>query len=208
MGTTAKHVLPAESPRERVLAVATAQLSRGGAAALNVRDIAERAGCSTMMIYTLFGGKEALLESIYREGFERLGAALAACASHADPIARLRDLARGYRAFGIANRALYAAMFSRPIASPRLRGKDARSGTLSFVTLVDAVRYARDRGSIDARHEARSTADALWAVVHGHVSLEVSGHFHDDPAASEARFASLVDTYLAGLTPPRPERKR
>jgi AcrR family transcriptional regulator len=189
-----------ETARQRVLTVATAQLSRGGPEALNLRDIAERAGCSTMMIYTLFGGKGPLLESIYREGFERFGAALAACGSHTDPAVRLRELARGYRAFGLANKSLYAAMFSRPIGSAQLRGKAARRGTTSFATLLEAVRYAREHGAIDLQLNVDTVADALWTLVHGHVSLEVSGHFLDDATISDARFALLVDTFLAGLT--------
>jgi len=169
---------------------------------MTMRKVAAAANCSTMMLYTLFGGKDQLVESVYRDGFERLAAALAPGTHEADPLERLRELARAYRRFGLANRTLYAAMFSQPIVTPRLRGTEARRGTQSFETLLNAVRSARDCGALDDSRPSQIVADSLWSAVHGHVSLEISGHFTDDPPAANMRFEALVAMCLTGLSRP------
>ena len=165
-----------------------------------MRDVAAAAGCSTMMIYTWFGGKDELIEAIYLEGFRRLEAAQAACATAGTPIERLRALAHGYRSFALAHPALYAAMFSRPMAPQHVQGRRSRTETASFTTLLDAVRDARDRGAFAAVHSAESIADVFWAAVHGHVSLEVTGHFAEGGELSAARFGLLVDACLSGMS--------
>ena len=193
--------------RQRVLDSTGELLVRSSPASLTVRAVAAQAGCSTMMIYTLFGGKEPLLEAVYLDAFERLQTALDSCSQESDAIERLRRLAHAYRSFGLANRTLYAAMFSQPIASARLSGTQARRQTQSFALLVEAVRYARDMGALPMRYSLDIVADSLWSVVHGHVSLEVSGHF-DDANASSKRFEALVDVFLTGLSAePAPKRR-
>lgn len=165
-----------------------------------MRDVAAAAGCSTMMIYTWFGGKDDLIEAIYFEGFRRLEAAQAASACEGAPLERLRALAHGYRSFALAYPALYTAMFSRPMAAHHAQGKRSRTETASFTTLLEAVRDGRDRGAFDAAHSAESIADVFWAAVHGHVSLEVTGHFAESAEVSAARFGLLVDSCLSGMS--------
>jgi AcrR family transcriptional regulator len=198
--TTAESLAEAESaadPRERILTAAHDLLARDGPAAVGLRDVAAAAGCSTMMIYTLFGGKDGLLEAVYLDGFGRLHGALATV-GESEPLARLRGLARAYRSFGLAHPALYAAMFSRPITASRLRGPGVRRETQSFATLQDAVERARAAGRFGDAMSANRLADVLWSAIHGHVALEVSGHLGDDRAASAARFEALLDLLLAG----------
>jgi len=165
-----------------------------------VRDVAAAAGCSTMMIYTWFGGKDELIEAIYLEGFRRLEAAQAACACEGTPLERLRGLAHAYRSFALAHPALYAAMFSRRIAPHHVQGIRSRTETASFTTLLEAVSDARDRGAFDAADSTESIADVFWAAVHGHVSLEVTGHFAESAEISAARFGRLVDACLSGMS--------
>ena len=43
-----------------------------------MRSVAVGAGVSTMNVYSRFGGKDGLLDVLYREGFEALGAELSA----------------------------------------------------------------------------------------------------------------------------------
>ena len=199
MATVAPKQRTSTPVRERVLYVASGIFVRRGPEALTVREVAAAAGCSTMMIYTWFGGKDELIEAIYLEGFRRLEAAQAACTSEGTPLVRLWALAHGYRSFALAHPALYAAMFSRPMAPQHVQGRRSRSETASFMTLLEAVRDARARGAFAAIHSAESIADVFWAAVHGHVSLEVTGHFAESAELSAARFALLVDACLSGM---------
>ena len=56
----------------RILEAASGLLSEEGASALSVRRIATAAGCSTMGLYSRFGGKDGVVDELYAEGFERL----------------------------------------------------------------------------------------------------------------------------------------
>jgi AcrR family transcriptional regulator len=61
-------------------------------------------GCSTTVLFTMFGGKEGLADALYREGFERLTRRLERVPDE-DPLARLGALGHAYRANALAERA-------------------------------------------------------------------------------------------------------
>jgi AcrR family transcriptional regulator len=61
-----------DAKRTALLEIAISILEQEGAPALSMRRIAEQAGCSTTMLYTLFGGKDELVNALYLEGFRRL----------------------------------------------------------------------------------------------------------------------------------------
>src|SRR5436189_6359913 len=103
-----------QAVRRLLLDAASRLLEAEGPDALTVRRIAAAAGCSTTVLYTLFGGKAGVAEGLWREGFERLRQALEQ-AEGDDPLGRLAALGRAYRANALANRPYYAVMFQRPI---------------------------------------------------------------------------------------------
>src|SRR3954467_13282778 len=59
-------------------ASASELLSKEGASGLSVRRIAAAAGCSTMGLYSRFGGKDGVVDELYAEGFVRLIGAMKA----------------------------------------------------------------------------------------------------------------------------------
>ena len=60
-----------------------------------MRRIAAAAGCSTMGLYSRFGGKDGVVDELYAEGFERLIDGDAARTPPTDdPLADLRAAAR------------------------------------------------------------------------------------------------------------------
>ena len=65
-----------QAVRRLLLDAASRLLEAEGPDALTVRRIAAAAGCSTTVLYTLFGGKAGVAEGLWREGFERLRQAL------------------------------------------------------------------------------------------------------------------------------------
>ena len=64
--------------RRRLLERAGELLSTEGPAAVSLRKIATDVNTSTTAVYSLFGGKPALLEALYDEAFHRFGTHLAA----------------------------------------------------------------------------------------------------------------------------------
>lgn len=193
--------------RERLVAAGLLVLDRHGAAELTVRRIAEVAGTSTMGVYTKFESRAGILEAIYRRGFQLLRGALAAVPEDPDPLRRILDLALAYRRFALANVALYAFMFERPVPgfdpSPDRR-REALETT--FGLLVDAVRSAAAQGALPD-HDPVRTSYLLWCALHGMVSIELThavrsplpGWFLGTPEAGERVLLEGVQAMLHGL---------
>src|SRR4051812_9899244 len=100
-----------DSLRGRLLAEATDLLARVGIASLTVRRVAEAAGCSTIGIYTHFGGKQGLVEAVLLEAYTDFEAAVAEVDAMPAGRAQLTDGAHAYRDWALANRSRYLVMF-------------------------------------------------------------------------------------------------
>ena len=103
-----------QAVRQLILDTASRLLETEGPDALTMRRIASEAGCSTSVLYTMFGGKTGVTDGLWREGFERLRQALQQ-AEGDGPLGRLAAMGRAYRANALANPAYYTVMFQRPI---------------------------------------------------------------------------------------------
>lgn len=183
--------------RSNLLDVAGELLAAEGSDALTMRRVAEAGGCSTTVLYRLFGGKHGLVQGLYREGFTRLRDRLAALPSAADAGQRLGGLALAYRDQALSEPAYYTVMFGRPVAEFEPSEEDVAHARASLQVLVDAVADAQAAGRVTAG-DPQQVAEVLWAAAHGAVSLELAGHlggddatrtFVDLTAAAAARFA-------------------
>jgi AcrR family transcriptional regulator len=198
---------PPDDLRERLVAAGLLVLDRNGPAELTVRRIAEVAGSSTMGVYTKFESRAGILEAIYRRGFQLLREALAAVPEDPDPVRRILDLALAYRRFALANVALYAFMFERPVPDfdPGPAVRREALGT-NFGLLVDAVRSAAAQGALPDGDPVR-TSYLLWCVLHGMVSIELThalrsplpGWFLDTPESGERILLEGLRATLSGL---------
>jgi AcrR family transcriptional regulator len=180
--------------RERsVLDAAARVLVQAGATGLTVRAVADEAGASTMVLYTLFGGRDGLLDALCRDGLARLGAALARGRGRSGTGATvvLYGLAARYRRFALCDPPFYHALSIVLRPGPLVRASDA------FQFLVDAVEECMSAGEL-APADPELVADALWALVHGLVSLELGGHFAS-AAAAERCFAAAGAAILDGF---------
>ncbi|MDI9580697.1 MAG: TetR/AcrR family transcriptional regulator [Thermobispora sp.] len=164
--------------RTRLMDVATRLLTEAGPESLTVRRIAAEAGCSTQVIYTMFGSKEGLAEALYLEGFEHIRRRLEALPKRGDPLERLTALAAAYREAALAEPGYYSLMFERAI--PGFTPSE-RARTLARAALNIADRIIAD--CIAAGYltptQPRKIADALWAAAQGALSLERAGHLPD-----------------------------
>lgn len=132
-------------------------LANGGLAELSVRRVAAAAGCSTMAIYSRFGGKSGLFEALARQGFERLAEAQleARDRSGGDRAGQLFAMCAAHRAVALADPVRYRLMFDDP-------GDGARAAARrSIALLADAA--------------GAEAAELLFAVCHGIVSAELAG---------------------------------
>lgn len=167
--------------RERLTTLAAQLLEEQGVSALTLRALAERAGTSTMAVYTLFGDKRGLLTAVYEQGFIHLGTALQGeLARHDGALEGLAAVGRAYRAAALASPRVYVLMFSEIDPEFRPGAEAAAVADAAFAPLVRAVsRCQAVRALVDL--EPERIALHLWAVAHGMVSIELAG-----PAARSA----------------------
>jgi AcrR family transcriptional regulator len=195
-----------EALRRALLDAASGLLLEEGPGALTMRRVAGAVGCSTTVLYTMFGGKEGLADALYREGFERLRRRLEAVGGEPGPQARLGALAHAYRDSALAERGYYGVMFQQAI--PRFQpspGSLAVAGA-SLEVLTRAVGAAMAAGALRPG-DPRAVAEVLWAAVHGAVSLELAGHF-PDPGVAVDRFQTLASAAILPFLPERPTQRR
>ena len=208
--------------RRTVLDAASALLVAEGPQALTMRRISGEIGCSTTVLYTMFGGKEGLAEALYREGFARLRRRLVEAVEAAgdDPGERLAATGRAYRENALAERAYYGVMFGQAIPGFTPSAEAVAESRRSFDVLGEAVAALRATGRPAAPTEASAAAEAsapteasgptgaelalvdatdlLWATAHGVVSFELAGHYPDEATAAATYRTALtaVSTYL------------
>src|SRR5262245_37744492 len=195
----------ARSPRRRtasddveqaLLDAAARLLTEEGPEALSVRRVAAEAGVSAMGVYSRFGGKQGLVETLFLDGFAQLEQILSTVPITADPIEDLREGARRYRRFALDSPAAYAVMFTRAIPDfvPSPPCKLDAAG--AFRVLVEAVRRGLDAGALRPG-DPIDLAEGIWATLHGLVSLELAGlGFVPDRAA---HYETTISALLRGL---------
>lgn len=176
------HDAGAAALRSAILDVAGELLEMAGPDGISMRNVASRAGCSTMVVYRLFGNKRGLIAGLYREGFSRLGKRLEAAARQTHgPRERLAALADAYRASAHHNRTYYGVMFERPVPEFVPDAVERADAEATFGVLEAAVSDAIAAGVL-VPGEAGTIARAMWAAVHGVVSLELAGHLAGEEA--------------------------
>ncbi|MEU6997865.1 TetR/AcrR family transcriptional regulator [Nonomuraea sp. NPDC046570] len=188
--------------RATILDAATHLLVTDGPAALTVRRISAEVGCSTKVIYTMFGGKDGLVEALWLEGFARFERRLLEASGDPDPLYRLGDIGAAYRSYALAEPDYYRVMFHGVMRGfePSACAKDTSRG--SFGILVSVVQECLDQGRLRGA-PAAEIADLIWMAVHGAVSLEISGFF--GTAEAQERFNLLCSSVLS---PFRPSQER
>lgn len=185
--------------RERLVRASRTLLAEEGPSALRVRRIAALADRTTMCIYSHFGGKDGILEELYRRGFAELEDRLAALLPDDglpgdDPAADLRAMARAYRGFALDEPALYGLMFERAGSMP--------AGPVeSLPSLVAAVRRCIEAGAV-VSDDPEAVAYLLLGAAHGLVSIELTHPGGAGRDGAEVLEAS-IDALLRGLAPAR-----
>ncbi len=204
-----------EDVREQVLAAALAVVVRDGASALSMRALARDCAMTAPNLYNYFPNKHAIVLTLMLQGFERLGAALAAeLATQPDALSRARGAMRAYLAFGLAHRGHYELMFSQ--ATPKhgeflgteQEGLSSEEHQVSMRVAAFAEGLIREvataLGVPLAEGDARLALTAVWSLLHGALCLAHGhnlGYLVDDvPAALDALVLRATDeATLRGL---------
>ncbi|MFE3453058.1 TetR/AcrR family transcriptional regulator [Nonomuraea sp. NPDC059194] len=187
--------------RGRLLEVAANLLTAEGADGLSMRRIATEAGCSTTVIYTMFGSREGLAEALYLEGFERFRRFLEGVPARKDPLEYLTALGPAYREACMAEPGFYTLMFEKAIPgfAPSER---ARTLARAALNILDRVISDCISAGYLVPTQPRKIADALWAAAQGAISLERAGHLRDGRTYEAVTMATICG-YLTPKSAPK-----
>lgn len=179
--------------RDRLIDRAAALVFDDGVGALSLRRLAAGAGTSTTAVYSLFGNKAGLLESLYLEAARRFALRLAEVDPTGDTVDDIVRLGVAYRDYALREPHLYAIMFDRSAAE---FDDDARlEAAATIEPLVDAVRRGQESGAL-RKVAPELVALSCWGVAHGLVSLELAGSLPpglDVAAGYEDALRAMVD---------------
>jgi AcrR family transcriptional regulator len=186
------------SLRPALLEAAERALDRGGVQALSLRELAREIGVSHAAPRRHFADKQALLDALAEDGFERLGhamtAAVDAAGDHLEP--RLKALARTYVRFATDHAPLLDLMYAgkhRPGAE-RLR----ESADRAFEAPLRLITEAAAKGEIVAS-DALQVGIVTWSTFHGIAAMANNGMLGDAPL--EPLVDDAVEQLLRGLRP-------
>ncbi|WP_433832832.1 TetR/AcrR family transcriptional regulator [Actinoplanes sp. CA-015351] len=185
--------------RTTLLALAENTLRDRGPAELSLRELAREAGVSPAAPSRHFKNKQALLDALALEGYQRLTAAMTDDLVRAGETfaRRLAALTRTYVAFASTHPALLELMFTRkhePDASDELMAATQRLLTMATEVIEDGQRRGEVRaGSMEL------LAVPLIAVLQGLTALALSGGFTDEQA--EQGLEETIAFILRGYAP-------
>lgn len=189
------------SPKKADPAVRTALLEQAanilatrGSDALTLRALAERAGTSTMALYTHFGSMGALRTELKELAFARLREHMAAVPETDQPLHDLAVLGVAYYANAIENPDLYRVMFKEHTDG------DSEVGLDTFATLIHYVSRCNGPGMIQPPTDPAQLALQIWGAVHGLVDLHIAGLLSKQETLEA--LGSSVGNMLAGLGVP------
>lgn len=192
--------------RTGLIDLAAQLLADEGPSALTMRRLAAAAGCSTTVLYRVFGAKDGIADALYKEGFARLRQRLEA-APHGDgPAEHLAQVGRAYRENALAERNLYRVMFAGVVPGFVPDAEARAAARASLDVLRAAVRACADTGILAPGTDPEEVTDLLWAASHGALSLELAGHYTGETAAARYRAltTAAVRAFLAEPSAPWP----
>jgi AcrR family transcriptional regulator len=185
--------------RSELLMHAERTLADGGIRELSLRELARQAGVSHAAPRRHFPDKQALLDALAEDGFERLGRELAEAMDAAgdgfDP--RLRSFAHAYVRFATEHAALLELMFAvkhDPDAGEGLRQASERA----FAAPLALVAQGQAQGEIVAGDPERVSIVAFSAL-QGLASL-INGGLVEEADRDEL-VADAVERMLLGMRP-------
>jgi AcrR family transcriptional regulator len=172
--------------REAILDAAAQAILDGGARALRVADVAERAGVSTPLLYYHFSSRASLVRAALAHAAEAAPSAAMLSADgrgydvvQAALLADLEDAPAVHRSAVLWNEVTTLAAFE-----PELR-EGVREAIAAWERAVGAaIQRGVDDGSVDARVDVDGAAGALTALIDGVSARWLAGAL-ELPAARE-----------------------
>jgi AcrR family transcriptional regulator len=195
LGVAERRERDREQLRAQIVDSARDLLLEQGLPGLSMRSIAERIEYSPATIYLYFRDKEQLLEAVMAAGFARLHEVVMAELGRAGAEAgwglQYAAMGRAYARFALENPAYFRVMFELPgtAGAGRCEGPTVNPGGLE--QSEEMIRRAVEAGQFWVA-DPRRTAVFGWGLIHGLVTLYLSGHLREEVSGPE-EFMALVE---------------
>ena len=162
-----------ERLRGELLDAATRLLARATSRdAVTLRAIAREAGIAAPSIYTHFANRDAVIDAVVSNTFRALDAVCEeAYRSHPAGPARVRAICRAYVAFAAEHPDQYRILFERSSGNLSVTAGPDPVGLHAFHHLARAIEEANAADDATRGRDPHQDAEALWAALHGIVTL-------------------------------------
>jgi AcrR family transcriptional regulator len=161
--------------RRTLLDVSIATIDKHGVDALNLRELAIRAGVSSGAPYHHFADRESLLASIAEEGFGLLETAMLRERDAAGGVAtsRLAAIGRAYLSFATSHRGHFRVMFRGDVHSADSKAL-LQSKPRPYQLLWEVMEECQQTG-VAPTGDLEPLVLTAWSAVHGLATLWIDG---------------------------------
>ena|SRR5437588_1350163 len=185
--------------RRELLDAAVRVFARKGFHASRVGDIAEEAGVAHGLLYHYFRSKDEVLETIFREAWERLATETDRIESSNVALReQLRRFARIYLGSWLMTPELIAVLVREIARSPAV-GSRINEVRGVFVSLERMIGAAQQRGEVRQDCNAQLAAWAVYGALEEILTGWVLGQLPADEEDVERAVVTVVDVAHAGL---------
>lgn len=186
--------------KDRILAIAIAELETKGLDGLSLRAVGQKAGITPMAVYRHFADKAALLQALGEYALDRWQARIQTMAD-LPLLAGFEAMAAAFIDYALDEPALFDAAFVLKTHAERIYPEDFEAGRSPVVG-----GFARRLAEGQAMEQVRDgppleLAMAVWGVLQGLVGLHRSGRFNlSRPDFTALCLRSAARIYLKGET--------
>lgn len=183
--------------RGEIVEAAAQLVTQGGAAALTIDAVAERADVAVQTIYNRVGGRSKLLAAVIDLAIEADRRHMdAAYGSAGTPVERIERAARAYFRFAVDNPAEFALLASPP-DDAKLRHRIAdfvgEQNAKLAAALADGIADESIRSALPPAH----AATALWSMMNGLLLHTLS--FPDDAEPETTLLEVAISMMRSGI---------
>jgi len=191
--------LSATGTKARIRAAAAAVIRRDGVEGLTMRAIAKEVGVSPTALYRHYPNREAILQELWRLGYEGLASQLRASINADSAEERVLTLLERYVSWALQHPGMYEQEhLCRPNEGDQLKrgpaGTVGEGTNMNLMVLVDEIRAGIGRGELRA-DGVWEIALAIWGLAHGLVSL----HWSDQVSLTDEELKAAAQQCMRGL---------
>lgn len=197
----------AEQRRKAIIKIVRKLIKKGGVNEISLRKVAELAGYSTTVVYSLFEDKAMLITQAMDEDLLELTKVLTEAAmAHPEPVARIKAVARAYVHFGVHHPDEYEFVFMQrrphaPNESARVQHGNPAQDPYAFARFLFVDWAASGAVSADPVDIDLMT-QIYWEAIHGFTARHLVMGLDDNwmPEVPHDRHRDLmIDVVVSGL---------